>query len=138
MRTPFGTLFAVAAIASGTAGLTSRAAADPCVWALAGREVLRIHAGAAGLTPQKRVEALDERMNEILSKCEGSIAAAEIVISTESKVVRILVRGELLITATAADAAANHTTPDRLARTWLSALRKTIPQITPRPNEHGP
>ena len=138
MRTRMFAALMLAAVALGSASLAVRAAADPCVWALAGREVLRIHAGAAGLTPQKRVEALDERMNEILSRCEGSIAAAEIVISTENKVVRILVRGELLITATSADAAANRTTPERLARTWLSALRKTIPQITPRPNEHGP
>jgi len=112
------------------------ARAQEAVWSVAGKQVLRLHATAGDKTPQKRVEALDERVNEILSR-NGTLRAQDIVVKHEKGEVFITVRDYTLVTILPDDAQANHTTRDKLAQVWLSNLRNTLPLLAPRVNEHG-
>ena len=114
-----------------------RAYAQESVWSVAGQQVLRLHATVRGVSPAKRVEALDERLNNILSRLGGKLGAEDIVLRKARGTYSILVHKELLVTVTAEDAAANKTKPELLAKTWLSNLRKTIPQVVPKVNREG-
>ena len=107
------------------------------VWAIAGKEVLRLHAKAGNLTPEKRAEMLDSRVTEILSKGDGTLSASDINIKDASNTLSIVVRGDTLVTVMAEDANAYHTTRDKLAHTWLTSIRNTLPQLAPRVNKSG-
>jgi hypothetical protein len=107
------------------------------VWSVAGKEVLRLHATAGGKTPEKRVETLDARVTEILSKGNGTLDAREIKLKKERGTVFITVQGQVLVTVAPNDATSNHTTPEKLGRIWLKNVRNTLPAITPRVNRRG-
>ena len=111
--------------------------ADEAVWSVAGKQVLRLHGTLSGVTPDKRVETLDERLTNILSSGDGKLGVEDIVLRSEKGEVSIVVRGDLLVTVTAQDAAANHCSREALAKRWLANLRKTLPQLAPRVNRHG-
>jgi hypothetical protein len=113
------------------------AAQDGAIWSVAGREVLHLRVGFANMTPRRRVEELDERLNDILSKADGPLQASEIVLKKDKGTLTITVRGDLLVTVTAEDAAANHMKPEKLGRIWLSNIRKTVPQLSPKENRRG-
>ena len=114
----------------------SGAATQQAVWSCAGKQVLRLHATVGGVTPEKRVEVLDERVNNVLSK-HSIVAANDITIVKDRGRVFIAAFGEVLVTVTPEDAAANKTTRGRLAHTWLTNLRGTLPQLSPRVNKRG-
>ena len=116
--------------------LASRVRAE-AVWAIAGRQVLRLYATVGGLTPEKRVEMMDARVTEMLSKGDGTLSASDINVKDVGGVFAIIVRGDTLVTATAKDAEAHHTSSEKLARTWLTAVRNTLPQLAPRVNKRG-
>jgi len=111
--------------------------ADDAVWSIAGKQVLRLHATAGGMTPQERVDALDERLTNILSQGEVRLGAEDIALSTSNGEVVITVRNKLLVTVTRQDAEANNTSPQELGRRWLVNLRNTLPLLAPRLNKHG-
>ncbi|MGC8669444.1 MAG: hypothetical protein ACP5VE_15160 [Chthonomonadales bacterium] len=119
------------------ASVPLRCRADDAVWSVAGRQVLRLHATAGGMTPQERVEALDERLTNILSEGEARLGAEDIALKTLGGEVVITVRNRLLVTVTRQDAEANSTTPQELGRRWLVNLRNTLPLLAPRLNKHG-
>lgn len=112
-------------------------ARQPEVWSVAGREVLRIRASVGDMTPRQRVEILDQRLTDILSKAETAIGIGDIEMAVHGKTVTITVLGELLVTVSQADADANKTTTERLGKTWLSNIRKTVPLLSPRVNRGG-
>jgi len=129
---------AVCAAALATCGLGLRAAsADEAVWAIAGREVLRLQDTGGAMKGEKRAETLDMRVNNILSKGNGTLGAADIVLRQEKGRIFITVRGDLLVTVTPQDAAAHETTREELGQTWLASLRKTLPLLAPRENKGG-
>ena len=111
--------------------------ADEAVWSVAGKQVLRLHGTLNGVTPDKRVETLDERLTNILSTGDGKLGVEDIVLRSEKGEVSIAVRGDLLVTVTAQDAAANHASREALGKRWLANLRKTLPQLAPRVNRRG-
>lgn len=116
----------------------AQAPADPGAdWAVAGRVVFRIRAAYKEMSPERRVEELDYRLNEILSKQDRAIGAADITLTQSKGSAGILVLGDLLVTVTAADAAANKTTVAKLGQVWLANIRKTVPLVTPRLNRGG-
>lgn len=125
--------FAIAVVLG--AGVLGGASAE-AVWSCAGKQVLRLHATVGGVTPEKRVEMLDERVNNLLSK-HAVVSANDIAIARDHGQVFITAFGETLVTVTPDDAAANHATRDRLAHTWLTNLRGTLPLLSPRVNKHG-
>jgi hypothetical protein len=119
---------------------TARQSGDeqrPEVWSVAGREVLRIRTTVGNMTPRKRVEMLDARLTEILSRVETPIGVADIEMHVQPKLVTITVCGDLLVTISQPDADANKTTPERLGKIWLSNIRKTVPLLSPRVNRGG-
>jgi hypothetical protein len=107
------------------------------IWAIAGKEVLRLQAKVGSLTPEKRSEMLDARVTEILSKGDGTLSASDIVLKEKAGTLAVVVRGDILVTVTREDAAAHNTTREKLARTWLTAIRNTLPQLAPRVNQRG-
>lgn len=115
----------------------TQASRADAVWAIAGKQVLRLSASIGGLSPEKRVEMIDERVNEFLSKGDTTLSAADITIKENGGTFTVLVRGDVLVTATGKDAVAQHTTSEKLARTWLTAIRNTLPQLAPRVNKRG-
>jgi hypothetical protein len=129
------TILRIAAAAVLVCGLARGAYAE-AVWTCAGEEVLRLHATVGGVSPDKRVEKLDERVNNLLSK-HAVVAASDIAIAKKHGQVTITAFGETLVTVAPDDAAANHISRDRLAHTWLTNLRGTLPLMSPRVNKHG-
>ena len=128
-------LLAAAAVAGSIS--TPASASAEAVWAIAGKEVLRLQAKAGSLTPEKRSEMLDARVTEILSKGDGTLSASDIVIREKAGALAIVVRGDILVTVTREDAEAHNMTREKLARTWLTAVRNTLPQLAPRVNKSG-
>lgn len=116
--------------------MSTVAGAQQAVWSCAGKQVLRLHATVAGVTPAKRVEALDERVTNLLSQ-HSVVAANDITIGRGRGQVYISAFGSVLVTVTPDDAAANHTTRERLAHTWLTNLRGALPLVSPRVNKRG-
>jgi len=107
------------------------------VWSVAGKVVLRLHATVGDKTPKRRVELLDERLTEMLSKAERPIGVDDIEMQESGGDVTITVCGDLLVTVLPGDASPNKTTPQKLGRMWLSSLRKTVPLLSPRVNRGG-
>jgi hypothetical protein len=130
------TMIPLSAVALLSIAACPAVASDEATWAVAGKQVLTMRASAGGLTPHRRVERLDERMNDILSK-GGFLDAKHMGLKRTRGVIAILVRGEIFVTVTPEDAAANNTTREYLAHAWLSNLRKTLPLIAPRVNQRG-
>lgn len=126
--------FVLVLLPSAGSGQTS---ASPRVWTVAGREVLRIRVTVGDLTPDKRVDLYDGRLTEILSNVERPIGVADITMRQAGKAIALLVCDELLVTVLPEDAAANKTTVEKLARIWLSNLRKSVPLLSPRVNPQG-
>jgi len=110
---------------------------ESAVWSVAGKEVLRLHATVGAMTPLLRVEEVDHRLNEILSKADAPITSADILAHNDKGTVYISINGDLLVTVDGNDAAPNHMTPDKLVQVWLSNIRKTVPQLSPRVNRGG-
>jgi hypothetical protein len=132
------TLLVVGMPAPGAQASTGADQADrPEVWAVAGKEVLRFRVAAGGMTPRQRVEELDTRMTNILSKVERAIGVADVEMELQGPTARITVCGDLLVTVLPDDAGANKTTVEKLGRSWLTNIRKTVPQLSPRVNRGG-
>lgn len=127
----------VCAFASEAASQEAAGVDRPEVWSVAGREVLRIRASVGDMTPKRRVELLDQRLTDILSEAETAIGVGDIEMHVHGKTVTITVLGVLLVTVSQADADANRTTTERLGKTWLSNIRKTVPLLSPRVNRGG-
>ena len=115
----------------------SIASAEDAVWAIAGKEVLKLHASAGSITPQKRVEMMDARVTEMLSKGDGTLSASDINIREKGDAIVIVVREDTLVTVLTGDASAFHTTREKLAKEWLTSIRNTLPQLAPRVNKRG-
>ena len=106
-------------------------------WSIAGRNVLTLHAAHGDMTPQKRVEELDDRVVEILSRHEGVLGSADIVLKREKGEIFIVVGLRVLVTVMAGDAEGYHTTREKLAKVWLGNIRTSLPQLAPRVNKGG-
>ncbi len=111
--------------------------ASEAVWSIAGSQVLRLRATVGEMTPRQRVEELDRRLYEILSKVDGPLPADQITLERRAGALCIAVRGELLVTVGKSDAEASLMTEERLGKHWLSSIRKIVPQLTPKVNTRG-
>lgn len=107
------------------------------VWSVAGRVVLRLRGTLGEMTPRRRVEVMDERLTEILSKVERPITVSDIELHTGKGAPTITVCGDLLVTVLPGDAEPNRMTPEKLGAAWLSNIRKTVPLLSPRVNRGG-
>ncbi|MBM3496173.1 MAG: hypothetical protein FJX72_17910 [Armatimonadetes bacterium] len=137
MRALIAALLVVFAFAPAASAQEPQEPEMPEIWSVAGKEVLRIRVTVGSLTPRQRVELLDTRLTEILSKAERAIGVADIELHLHARSATITVCGDLLVTVVQDDADANKTTPERLGRVWLTNIRKTVPLLSPRVNRGG-
>src|SRR5262245_45275897 len=88
-------------------------------------------ASAGGLTPEKRIDKVNERLAYILgyeNLRPGNIR----MVSMGNRGLAIMVGRSLLATVTRADARANGArNPETLGRIWLANLRQALPQARP-------
>jgi hypothetical protein len=121
----------------GQSAMADAERASEAVWSIAGSQVLRLRATVGEMTPRQRVEELDRRLYEILSKVDGPLPADQITLERRAGSLCIAVRGELLVTVGKSDAEASLMTEERLGKHWLSSIRKIVPQLTPKVNTRG-
>src|SRR5712691_5984020 len=89
-------------------------------------------AGAGGMTPEQRIDRVNERLAYILGY--ESLRPNNIRMVAAGPDVEIRVGRSLLVTVTPADARANGARrPESLARLWLRNLRDAMPQARPLP-----
>jgi hypothetical protein len=106
---------------------------DQGIVAVGGETVLVLHAASGGMTIKQRVDAVQERLVTILSA--PRLGMRDIVKEPlKGNAYQITVKGHLLVTVTAQDAAVNKTTTRKLADIWLEHLRKVLPQLNAKPN----
>jgi hypothetical protein len=93
------------------------------------RLIMTIRAGAAGLSPEERADAVRKRLGPIITRPD--LTAEDITIRQEKKYqdAGIYVRDRLLITVDRNLARANSTTPRVLAEQWAENLREALPLV---------
>jgi len=100
---------------------------------LGGVTVLQFRASAGGFSPEARKAAMQGRITEVLSRSDLGPGHVRVVRGKGGRDARVMVGQMLLITATEADAEANRSTPEKLARTWAANFRRALAAAKPRP-----
>jgi hypothetical protein len=90
---------------------------------LNGIRILTFRVSAGGLTPDQRWDDFQRRLQRSLLPPHRASQAQLHDVNGEPT---IFLRGQQLVTVTAADAAANGTTRTRLAHIWLGHLRRAL------------
>ena len=93
-----------------------------------GTPIMRVRIGGGGFTPAQRAAQIQERVNRVLS--HGPIQPADISVARRGGEAVVLVKDELLLTADAATARFNRTSPLLLAQTWAENMRRVLPSLT--------
>ena len=97
---------------------------------VADRLVMVIDAPSGGLTAAERVNAINERLVDIIAT--EPLKPSRMWLSTESGQTVIMVGKHLLTSVTPADAQALQTTVPNLAHFWLANLKRALPQARPQ------
>jgi len=100
---------------------------DPASVDIGGQHVLKFRAPAAGMSAADRRAMLEFRLIKALTHTEWLVPVRMSYRVTEGGVA-IAANGVYFVTATSADATANHSTPRSLARQWGQRI-KTIFEI---------
>lgn len=112
------------------------ARADDGDVAVGGVLLFRIHAGANGMSPKERADAVDTRLQDILA--EPVIKPDDVhIVGTDKNSAKILVKDRLLVTVTKADGNFNKVTAQKQAQMWLESLRKALPKVNAKPNPNN-
>jgi uncharacterized membrane protein len=90
--------------------------------------VLRVSAG--GMTPDQRIDRVNERLVEIISY--EKLNADNIYLKDAGNSKILMVGSKTLITITPADAEANKMTVNELSQIWLNNAKSAIPQSRPK------
>ena len=93
-----------------------------------GTPIMRVRIGGGGFTPAQRAAQIQERVNRALGR--GPIQPDDISVARRGGEAVVLVKDELLLTADAATARFNRTTPLLLAQTWAENMRRVLPSLT--------
>ena len=100
--------------------------------AVGGVEILRIRIPAPNMTIAERAAAVQDRLVTILS--DPKLRPSDITTAPSGKDYKLLVKGQLLVTATRRDAEFNKTNTRQLAEVWARHIRAVLPQVNVRPN----
>ena len=106
---------------------------DQGIVAVGGEILINIRAGVGRLSIKDRVDTIQDRLPDILGMprlLPGDITAEP----SSNDSIKMMVRGQLLVTVTQQDAAASHLSTIKVANLWLVQLRKTIPIVCAIPN----
>jgi hypothetical protein len=99
---------------------------------IANEDCFVMKAASAGMSPEERLDRVNERLAYILGY--ENLRPGNIRLVDRGDVVEIMVGRSLLTTVTPADARANGTRNVRgLAGVWLRNLRRALPQARPLP-----
>jgi len=120
----------VAALTSAAASLARAAEGDVAV---GGEFLLRIRVPASGLSVRQRVDAIHDRLAEILADTRIGMADVQVERARDG-ILLILVKRHPLVTVTPADGQANGLSAQRQAEIWARQVRKVLPQVNVRPN----
>ena len=104
-------------------GSVASLAASGDIW-LADFYLFRVRTAAGGYTIDQRADALQIRANDLL-QVERQIPP--VTLGKAGSDVNIYAGCKLFVTVTTADAIANDTTVDHLAKMWAQRLRMTLP-----------
>lgn len=111
---------------------------SPQLWGLGGYEVIYFKTGDSRFTPFERVELSDARAVEILSRVQSpALRPSDVKAEMRGGKAMITVRNWLLVEMTPADAKADNKSMESLAGSWVSTLRRVLPQVAPKPSELG-
>ena len=91
-----------------------------------------VRVSAGGLSAEERVARINERINRIIA--HEPLNPGNIRLRRVGGDPAIYVGNQLVTSVTAADAAANRMTKERLARLWLRNYRVVLPQARPNSN----
>lgn len=101
--------------------------------AVGGEFLIRIRVPAEGMSVQQRVDAVTDRLPDILGL--PRIRPDDIkIVTTKKKTVKIMVQNYLFITVTPEDGKANKLSTVAQANVWVKQLRAVLPRINARPN----
>lgn len=100
---------------------------------LGGVWVLQFRASAGGFTPEQRLSALQDRVVDLLSRPDLQPKDVRVVPGPGGRSAAVYAGPLLLVTATEADAAANQSTPLKLANVWAENLRRAFRAARPLP-----
>ena len=131
-----GALVAVGAAVILLAG--SARAVDDTVIVIGNEQVLRIRADSGGFTAAQRADALRKRLLEIyqaLGRDNRPLQAEDVTLDATPGRPAIRVRGMLLLSVTAEDAAVNGSSLEDLSRLWHKRLREALVRSAPLPND---
>jgi hypothetical protein len=95
-----------------------------------GTPILRVYEGAGGFTAEERATEIQERVNNLLG--QGPITAKDVTVAMQGDDAVVLVKGQLLFTASwqDADMAMANSTPMDLANIWAARMRTILPSLT--------
>jgi hypothetical protein len=132
------TLLALAVLAAAAPGAAraQEAAAKPpgeTKLTLGGVWVLQFRVAAGGFSPEQRLERLQERVVQVLSREELRPEHVRVVPGRGGRSATITVGPVLFVTVTEADAAASRSTPVKLAEVWAENFRKGFAASRPKP-----
>ena len=91
-----------------------------------------LRVGAGGLSVERRIDRINERLNTIIAR--EPLAPSNIRIRFAGGDPAIFVGSHLVTSVTQADANANRMTKQQLAQRWLREYRRVLPQARPGNN----
>ncbi len=139
----FGGLFVILAAASICSTVSAdtkqdgQPTAPPAVLDLGGYDVLTIHASVGGLTPEQRVDQLEERLDPILGT--PNLQPDDVrIYAPDAGFPSIYVLGRRIVTVDAKTAKGEQASdPLTLAKRWAAKLQQVLPKVNWRPNDEA-
>lgn len=91
--------------------------------------LFRISCPGGGYSAQERVDAVQQRVNDLI--IPGGINLDGVQIRTSGNTTAIYAGDNLLITVGECDARANNTTVSKLAKLWVARFKEIYPTVIP-------
>lgn len=109
-------------------GATAAPADAPAQVVIGGTLINVIRTPWAGRSPQQRADQVQQRLIPALA--QGPITAKDITVGLVQSDWCVLLRGKRLLTADAAAAQQQHSSPQSLAEHWATHVREVLPELT--------
>lgn len=97
----------------------------------AGFLLFRVRCSAAGIAQQARINAIQQRANDLLTQNALDLASIKVVKSGNDAL--LYAGGRVLITVDTCTASQNKTSPMELAQRWANRMKEVYPLVKPKP-----